>query len=388
MTTENLNYDVTKSFSTALQMNNSTETNSLQTINILMVEDDDYYFRFVAGILSQPTSDVTFKLIPAKNLMAAKEWLVKDIPDVILLDLNLPDSLGLQTLMKVREVSRSTPIIILTASDDEVLGMHSVAHGAQDYLVKQRISADSLVRSIRYAITRRKAELAQLRLGAIKDFCAALAHDLQVPLVGSRNLLDTMLNEQNGAPPRREELVALRKSNGDQLALIQRLLEIYRYESQEAELKFEDICMDQMVSNCKENIFKKLHSNRCEIKTALQNNLRFRGDQEALERVLTSLLDNAIKFGNPGNTIFVSAISAGKTVVISVTSFGKVISPEDQSLLFQGFWQGIPGKKYVAYTGLGLYLCHHLVRLHGGKITCESSAEKGTTFAVTLPDSI
>ncbi len=364
----------------------NSQSNISQTINILMVEDDDFYFRFVDKILSQPRLDVRFHLIPACSLDDAIISLRKNTPDVILLDLSLPDSAGLETLEKLRDVAGTAPIIILTARDDERMGIQSVAKGAQDYLIKQRISSDSIVRSIRYAITRRKSELAQLRLGAIKDFCAALAHDLQVPLVGSRNLLDAMLNDQKGDSEQRERLLALRKSNGEQLVLIQRLLEIYRYESHESELQLAATCIDALIGRCLKKLSSQISSNGIEIKTKLPPDLHLvLGDDAALEHVFTNLLDNAIKFGTLCNEVEVSAKNTEQALVVEVKSFGKVISLEDQKLLFQGFWQGIPGKKYVAYTGLGLYLCHHLVNLHGGKITCESSVNNGTTFAVTLP---
>jgi signal transduction histidine kinase len=361
-------------------------TNMPQPINILMIEDDDFYFRFVEKILSQPRLDVRFSLVPAYSLADAERCIGKNMPDVILLDLSLPDSTGLETLEKLREIAGTAPIIILTARDDEKLGIQSVAKGAQDYLIKQRISSDSIVRSIRYAITRRKSELAQLRLGAIKDFCAALAHDLQVPLVGSRNLLDAMLNDPEGAGAQREGLLALRKSNGEQLVLIQRLLEIYRYESHESELQFAPTYINSVIDRCLKKLSLQISSHGMEIKTKLPADLHLAlGDDEALEHVFTNLLDNAIKFGTHCNKVEVTAKNTDDALVIEVRSFGKVISVEDQRLLFQGFWQGVPGKKYVAYTGLGLYLCHHLVDLHGGKITCESSVDNGTTFTVTLP---
>ncbi|HEY9870902.1 MAG TPA: ATP-binding protein [Candidatus Obscuribacterales bacterium] len=55
------------------------------------------------------------------------------------------------------------------------------------------------------------------------------------------------------------------------------------------------------------------------------------------------------------------------------------------AVLFQRFWQGEPGKRYVASTGLGLYLCKRIVDLHGGSIQCASTRQAGTVFTVALP---
>jgi signal transduction histidine kinase len=69
-------------------------------------------------------------------------------------------------------------------------------------------------------------------------------------------------------------------------------------------------------------------------------------------------------------------------VLISVHNWGKGISPEVKKNLFLRFWQGVPGKTYVARTGLGLYLCDRIAQLHHGRIICESTEESGTEIGV------
>jgi len=149
------------------------QTNHQTTVRLVMVEDDKYYVEFVRQLLIHRSSP-KFEIRAARSLEEAVSLLQHQIPDVILLDLNLPDGKGLISLNKIKEYSESCPVVILTSADDDSLGLQAVCAGAQDYLVKQAVSNDSLVRCIRYAIERRRVEEQKLKLALIQDFIATL----------------------------------------------------------------------------------------------------------------------------------------------------------------------------------------------------------------------
>ena len=88
------------------------------------------------------------------RLSKAQQLLVCEDFDVILLDLSLPDSQDLSTIVKIQEYSLNTPIVVLTARNDEELAVQSIQAGAQDYLVKQKMDSEVLMRSLRYAVER------------------------------------------------------------------------------------------------------------------------------------------------------------------------------------------------------------------------------------------
>ncbi len=124
---------------------------------VLLVEDNPGDAGLTKIMLAESgTHEVD--LIRAERLSEAVLILHKQQVDVILLDLSLPDSNGLDTFKQVQEVSPSTPIIVLSGVHDETLGLEAVHRGAQDYLVKGLINADVLARVIRYAIERKWAE--------------------------------------------------------------------------------------------------------------------------------------------------------------------------------------------------------------------------------------
>ncbi|MCG6136829.1 MAG: response regulator [Nostoc sp. LLA-1] len=126
-------------------------------IKVLLVEDNPGDVFLLQEILQEVTT-VQVELQPVERLSEALEYLAQDNFDVMLLDLSLPDSQGLETFVKATRKAKATPIIVLTGIDDETLALRAMQEGAQDYLVKGQVNGDLLVRSMRYAIERQSSE--------------------------------------------------------------------------------------------------------------------------------------------------------------------------------------------------------------------------------------
>ena len=131
---------------------------------VLLVEDDSTQMALITDYLAKEQG-VVFEVKSADRLSAALEALTVGGLDIVLLDLSLPDSIGMDTFLKVREVTRQTPILVLTGNDDEQLALELLRRGAQDYLFKGAIDGRLLVRAIRYSIYRihSEQELAEQR---------------------------------------------------------------------------------------------------------------------------------------------------------------------------------------------------------------------------------
>ncbi len=127
------------------------------TLHILAIEDNPADFRILNEYLKENPS-VDFEIAHAETLKEALELLRSVQYSVVLLDLNLPDSKGLEGIEKLGAVKSLPPIIVLTGMDSEETGLQALAKNAQDFLVKGKINSDVLIRSIRYAIERNKAE--------------------------------------------------------------------------------------------------------------------------------------------------------------------------------------------------------------------------------------
>ena len=128
---------------------------------ILVIEDDPNYFVLLNERLSQDHR-LGLELIRSKQMQSGLERLRQGDIDVVLLDLTLPDSQGLQSFLTVHQSFPAIPVIILTAVDDDALAAQAIAQGAQDYLTKGSFDRDLLVKSIQYAISRNHVQ-AQLQ---------------------------------------------------------------------------------------------------------------------------------------------------------------------------------------------------------------------------------
>jgi PAS domain S-box-containing protein len=121
---------------------------------LLLLEDNEADACFVMEMLQKADDRQLWQVTRAQKLSTALELLIQTQFEVILLDLSLPDSQGLDTLIRVREVAPNSPIIVLAGIDDRPASLQALSHGAQDYLVKAEITAAILTRVIRYAIER------------------------------------------------------------------------------------------------------------------------------------------------------------------------------------------------------------------------------------------
>src|SRR5215218_3193691 len=129
-----------------------------EPIEILLVEDNPGDARLVEILLAESGSSPGFEVSQAGRLDEALESLDRSDFDVILLDLSLPDSSGLETVDRTRVVAPGTPVVVLSGQDDEETALQALQGGAEDYLVKGRGDGELMARAIRYAIERKKAE--------------------------------------------------------------------------------------------------------------------------------------------------------------------------------------------------------------------------------------
>ena len=144
-------------------------------IKVLLVEDNPGDIRLIQVMLSQ-LRDPPFELACVDRLSDGLEHLSREDVDVVLLDLSLPDSQGFTTFTQVRAQAPRVSVIVLTALDDEVLGVQAVRSGAQDYLVKGQVDSNLLARAIRYAMERKRSEE---ELRTTRDELRSLAGYLQ-----------------------------------------------------------------------------------------------------------------------------------------------------------------------------------------------------------------
>jgi two-component system, cell cycle sensor histidine kinase and response regulator CckA len=139
---------------------------SMPSIRVLQIEDNPLDARCVAGMLALGGN--RFELAQAQTLAEGLAVLARGEVDVVLLDLTLPDSVGLETFVRTSGCSRDVPVVVVTGNDDERTAIEAVRSGAQDYLVKSDMTPQLLARALCYAVERGKL------ITALRDAMARL----------------------------------------------------------------------------------------------------------------------------------------------------------------------------------------------------------------------
>src|ERR1700690_1091839 len=166
----------------------------LKTIKLLLIEDDPADAELLKDALSR-LRYMTVDLVCANSLSNAFDQFNGLEPDVIISDLGLPDSQGLETLIKFSQKVPEVPIIVLTGYDDEELAVGALKSGAQDYLVKGQIDINILYRSIRYSIERNSL-IQQLKSISITDELTGLYNRRGFLMLAKKQLeLATRINK-------------------------------------------------------------------------------------------------------------------------------------------------------------------------------------------------
>ncbi|HEY9786472.1 MAG TPA: ATP-binding protein [Candidatus Obscuribacterales bacterium] len=358
---------------------------------VLVAEDNAELATYVASVL-QDFCQVKLARDGAEALECVRHWK----PDLVLMDVMMPNIDGLTVCRKVKSdpALSNTPVVLLTALTNRDALLRGWESGADEYLFKpfHPKELSSRIKSILHGVAERKRaeELAfkQQKAEQIKDFMSTLAHDLQVPLLGASRVFEMVMSGQLGEVP--EEIATLiqqiHAKNQFLLRLTNNLLEIYRYESGTKELTFSDLSIEGLVTQAVGEARSRQDAAGITIKAEVEKDLPpIHADAKALTSLLHQLIDNAIKFTPHGGEVTLHASNGQDKVAVRVWNSGSYVSPQEISQLFDKFWRGQPGKKYVANTGLGLYLCKRIVEAHNGEISCTSEPDSGTTISVTLP---
>jgi len=359
-------------------------------VRLVIVEDDVTFANAIGAAISR-NANFEVDNLHATTLNEASNLIVKtnmkynsdNSIDVILLDLNLPDSQGLDTFIDVRNISSGIPIIVLTGRDDEQLAISAMQQGAQDYLVKGDINGRTLSRAISYAIERAKI------LAEREDFVATLTHDLKGPLQGANRILELLVTGALGplSNDQSELLRRLTDSNTTLLEMISNLLEVYRYDKDLHTISFEHTNLVHLVQKCMHEVEHLAEDLSIEIKSEIfsYEEIAIMADASSIARVVRNLLDNALKFTPRGGMVTIGLTCRQEKVRLAVTDTGPGISDEDRRYLFERFYRGATGRGYSRSTGLGLYLCKQIVQHHNGTITFDPNSGRGSSFVLEFP---
>jgi two-component system phosphate regulon sensor histidine kinase PhoR len=221
-----------------------------------------------------------------------------------------------------------------------------------------------------------------------KDFVANVSHELRTPIAAVMSAAETLRTAVRTDPAAAGSFVDMIERNARRLGdLVQDLLDLSRIESKEFRLATDTFDLAGVVARTVEFQEERAAQKRMRMSAALPPDLpALRGDATALERVLSNLIDNAVKYCPEGAAIVVTAEDLGGKLRVTVSDDGPGIEARHLPRLFERFYRCDPGRsRAMGGTGLGLSIVKHLVEAMGGTVQVESTPGRGAQFSFTVP---
>ncbi|HEY9698310.1 MAG TPA: hybrid sensor histidine kinase/response regulator [Trichocoleus sp.] len=371
-----------------------------RSIHILLVEDSPTDANLMHQIFLR-SGRANWELAHVERLTDAIEACHAHRFDAVLLDLHLPDSDGLETIVEFKTAAPEIPVVVLTMRDDEELALQTLAIGAQDYLVKDQITIHLLVRSIRYAVERgeilNQLKASERRVAAALEqeqaisqlkssFLSIASHQFRTPLTIIRTSAELLFRfDPNLSGEQRDKYFSRIRMAIDQMTnLIDEILLLGSAEA--GGLQFHPTSLN-LREFCTELVDTMQQTIGCHHRLLVADQgdcFDVVADPDLLRHILSNLLSNAIKYSPLGKEVRLGLARDDATVTFQVHDEGIGIPPQDLPYLFEAFHRCSNVGK-ISGSGLGLAIVKKCVHLHGGQITVVSEPKLGTTFTVTLP---
>lgn len=374
--------------------------NMIKQHHVLVVDDVLENLQVVSGILSANNIDVS----AATNGEQAIRAVNFDPPDLILLDISMPDMDGYEVCKKIKEndKTKELPVIFLTARNelnDIVKGFKS---GAVDYITKpfkveeliSRVNTHLELKRSRDIIQKQNQKIKKQNseltiLNSTKDkFFSIIAHDLKNPFQVLNNLAQLLLTNYKTYSQEKTIyfLNTIYKTTQRGTQLLQNLLEWARSQTNRIQCKPTTIkIFDLVVDNI--NLLQAVAKEKeIKIKNNVADFVYAYADRNMIHTVVRNLISNALKFTPKGGIVKIDAKFDGEKTTVIVSDNGVGMSEEEVKKLFRvDVHHSTTGTNMEKGTGLGLILCYEFIKMNRGEIKVESEKGKGSSFIFTLP---
>lgn len=396
-------------------------------LDILLVEDNPADADFITEILEEATkkgryADFQFSIVWVENLAEAVEAIRKNAFDLILCDLSLPDSFGIDTVKTLINIRFATPIIVLTGDIDSTLWIDAIHEGAQDYLTKNDIDTEVLLRTIGHAIERSKLRIQlentiqQLEVYSSKlkqsnkeleTFAYVASHDLQEPLrtiIAFTEKIETRSSSQLDDSSK-DYFARIKRSTMRMQSLLDDLLDYSRVSFQK--LNFQKIDLKKVFNQTVLDLEKTISDTGSSIYVLEDGTTKFvlsengvinqkfmeqalfdfhvTADETQMRRLFQNLITNAIKFRKKDSKpiLHISMVKDKQERIVSIQDNGIGFEEEYKDKIFQQF-QRLHDRSEYEGTGMGLAIVKKIVETNAGTIDVSSKPGEGSCFVVRL----
>jgi len=353
---------------------------------ILVVDDEE----IIRDLCSRALKD--YRVLQADNGRDALQILNHEHVDLLLVDVMMPIMNGLDLLQQVKDKDAEQLVIVMTGYADKDIILRALKARADDFIQKP-INLLQLKTSIAQALEKKalRRELMQLKqLDRLKsDFLGLVSHKLRTPTTSIslfiQNLASgTISKDDQGFALTVDEI---RKESEYLAYLIQDLLYYSDIILQDSQSKTSREDLKEIITTLATAKRQTLGQNRQILRTELTGDWPvFSVDRRLIELALGAILDNAIKFTQPGGEISLSGALSDRELSLTISDNGPGIAPEERGKIFEKFYQVDPNNTgQIRGFGLGLFYARQFVMDHGGDITLDSTVGKGTTVTIRLP---
>ena len=367
--------------------------NSEAPARMLVVDDDPRNRKLLEGYLRSEG----YSVVAASDGPSALAIALEELPDVILLDIMMPDMTGHEVcrILKSDPETRVCQVMMVTALTGAQNTVEGLDVGADDYVskpihrdeflakVRALLRASRLLRELERAHAALGARNAELQLK--KDLAQMLVHDLKSPLaaiVGNLDLLRMVGDDQWAEMIERSQESARRM-----LRLILDLLDVERLEAGRIHPNNERVNLAEVARAAAGEAEVTARVRRVLIDADLPESAWIDADSELVRRVLDNLLANAISHSPPDTTIHLAIRQRDEGVEMMVADAGPGVPEEQRDEIFEKYVRLEPRQtRSSANKGLGLTFCKLVVEAHGGTIWVEAAPDGGACFRTILPD--
>lgn len=349
-------------------------------------------------------SNLSLEIDTAENLAKAKERLEQQAFDAAVVDWSLPDGDALDFLQHLEDCAIELPVVVLTGHDDDALARAALKKGAQDYLIKGEYRLDALVRAVRYAIERKRAEAYRVRLQhadrlvSLGNLAAGICHEINNPmswLLANMGFLKEQLDAMaTTSEPRLHQqvqhclgLITEAETGLQRIARTTSGLRDYARLNTE---RREPVDVNEVLRNAA-RLADHEARHRAEIELCLEDGLdSLNGDAAGLQQVFVNLVLNAVQALDSCSEenrrvtprIRLRSERVVDAIMVSIEDSGPGVPPRLREQVFTPFFTT---KAEQQGSGLGLPIAREIVSQHGGMLSLKDSELGGARFEIRLP---
>ncbi|MBI3551742.1 MAG: response regulator [Elusimicrobia bacterium] len=359
---------------------------------VFVVEDNEPIAALVRAACESQGWGVTIVGAVAGALEAAREA----APDIVLLDVHLPDGSGFEICRRLREggALAKIPVIFMTVKGDVESRLKGFGAGAQDYVAKPfaveelmaRIRAHLDIKGRIDALTREKEDLA-LRDRVRQDMIDMVVHDLRAPLGSIRMTLE-LLHKSGLISNTQYGLVLRNAEDATEFALLM-VNDFLDERTGKARVELAPVDVRLVAARIKSLFSPQIAARKLHLRIDLPNDPpRIVSDATLILRIAANFVSNSVKFSQQGETIKLRASFAGGGLRLDVVDSGPGVPDPEKEKIFDKFYRATHDQSRAAPgTGIGLAFCRMAAGQLGGRVSVSDVPDGGSCFSLELPAS-